>query len=197
MTAKVTGEPVSVDPLVVRAVAGDRAAFGELYALHHDGVFRFVYRRVGGRKQLAEDLTADTFVRALASIGSFRWQGRPFSAWLVTIARNRVADHFKSARHRLEASVADPATFDVDDVVDVGSRWHPSAEHEVVDRDTAAQLWGAVDRLMPDQARTVRLRYLCDRSVPETAALMDRQEGAVKALTYRAVQNLRRCETLR
>ena len=92
--------------LVERAQAGDAEAFGLIYDRYVDTVFRFIYFRVGNRP-LAEDLTSDTFLRALKRIGSFTWQGRDLGAWLVTIARNLVADHFKSGRYRLEVTTGD------------------------------------------------------------------------------------------
>jgi len=72
-----------------------------LYDHYHVSVYRFVYYRVGS-VQLAEDLTGDTFFRALRSMNGFRWQGRDFGAWLMTIARNLTTDHFKAGRTRLE-----------------------------------------------------------------------------------------------
>src|SRR5262249_58120274 len=86
--------------LVERAQQGDTEAFGLIYDRYVDTVFRFIYFRVGSRP-LAEDLTSDTFLRALKRISSFAWQGRDLGAWLVTIARNLVADPFKAGRYRL------------------------------------------------------------------------------------------------
>ena len=80
---------------------GDAEAYGQLYDHYVSGVFRFIYYRVSSQ-QLAEDLTSETFVRALRAIQRFNWQGKDFGAWLTTIARNLVADHFKSSRARLE-----------------------------------------------------------------------------------------------
>ncbi|MFF7205342.1 sigma-70 family RNA polymerase sigma factor [Streptomyces sp. NPDC008141] len=77
-----------------------------LYDTYCDAVYRYVYYRVGS-KATAEDLTSDTFVQALARLDSFIWKGRDFGAWLVTIARNRVADHFKSSRFRLEVTTGE------------------------------------------------------------------------------------------
>ena len=88
---------------VDRAQQGDWAAFGRLYDHYSDTVYRYIYYRVGS-KATAKDLTSETFLRALRRIGTFTWQGRDFAAWLVTIARNIVADHFKSARFRLEVT---------------------------------------------------------------------------------------------
>src|SRR4029079_4126878 len=87
--------------LVERAQAGETEAFGRLYDHYSDTVYRYIYYRVGG-KATAEDLTSETFLRALRRITDFTWQGRDFGAWLVTIARNLVTDHVNSGRYRLE-----------------------------------------------------------------------------------------------
>ena len=92
--------------LVERAQAGEAEAFGRLYDQYSDTVYRYIYYRVGG-KATAEDLTSETFLRALRRISTFTWQGRDFGAWLVTIARNLVADHFKSSRFRLEVTTGE------------------------------------------------------------------------------------------
>lgn len=66
-------------------------------------MFRFVVVRVGGDRPLAEDITSETFLRALRGISSARDQGRDVGAWLHVIARNLVADHVKSSRYRRES----------------------------------------------------------------------------------------------
>ncbi len=103
-------EPLPVEQdlrdLVLRATAGEADAFGALYDHYVDLVYRYVYYRVGAHA-LAEDLTSETFLRALRRVGLFTWQGKDFGAWLVTIARNLVLDHFKSSRYRLEVCTPD------------------------------------------------------------------------------------------
>jgi RNA polymerase sigma-70 factor (ECF subfamily) len=175
-----------VRELVARAQAGDAEAFGLIYDRYVETVYRFVYFRVGNR-QLAEDLTADTFLRALNHIGSFTWQGRDLRAWLVTIARNRVADHFKSGRYRLEFSAGDVLDADREDRAPEGS-----PEDAVVEHITNVTLLGAVTRLNPEQQECVVLRFLQGFSVAETAEAMGKSQGAIKALQYRAVRALAR-----
>jgi RNA polymerase sigma-70 factor (ECF subfamily) len=172
--------------LVERAQAGDSAAFGLIYDRYVDTVFRFVYFRVGNR-QLAEDLTSDTFLRALKRIGSFTWQGRDLGAWLVTIARNLVADHFKSGRYRLEVTTGDVLDADREDRGPEGS-----PEAAVVDHITNVALLTAVKQLNPEQQECIVLRFLQGFSVAETAKTMGKNEGAIKALQYRAVRALAR-----
>ncbi|MGC9670162.1 ECF subfamily RNA polymerase sigma factor, BldN family [Planosporangium sp. 12N6] len=181
-----TDAAAAVWRLVERAQAGDAEAFGLIYDRYFDTVFRFVYFRVGNR-QLAEDLTADTFLRALKRIGSFTWQGRDLGAWLVTIARNLVADHFKSGRYRLEIT-----TGDVLDAERAESGPEGSPESAVVDHITNVALLTAVKQLNPEQQECIVLRFLQGFSVAETAQAMGKNEGAIKALQYRAVRTLAR-----
>lgn len=172
--------------LVERVQAGDVAAFGQLYDRYLDTVFRFIFFKVGARP-LAEDLTADVFVRALRGMGSVTWQGRDIGAWLVTIARNLVADHFKSGRYRLEVTTGDVLDADMADVGRDGS-----PETAAVDYLSNVALLRAVKQLNPEQQECIVLRFLRGWSVAETAKAMGKNDGAVKALQYRAVRSLLR-----
>ncbi|MFD2083022.1 RNA polymerase sigma-70 factor, ECF subfamily [Actinopolymorpha cephalotaxi] len=166
--------------LVELAQRGDAEAFGQLYDHYVPSVYRYVYYRVGTHA-LAEDITSETFLRALRSLGSFRWQGRDFGAWLVTIARNLVTDHFKSGRFRLE--VATGEILDSDSVT-------AGPEDDVLTRLTNEALVEALRRLGPDQQECLVMRFLNGMSVAETAQSLGKSEGAVKQLQLRAVRNL-------
>jgi RNA polymerase sigma-70 factor (ECF subfamily) len=166
--------------LVEAAQHGNAAAFGELYDKYADMVHRYVLHRLGDRA-VAEDLTSETFLRGFRRIGSISYQGRDVGAWFVTIARNLVLDHLKSSRFRLEVSTADP-----DDVRRVQS----GPEAAVLTRATTDELLRAVAQLGNDQRDCVVLRFLHGLSVAETAAAMNRTEGAIKALQHRAVRRL-------
>ena len=179
-----TGELAAVMEVVQRAQGGDADAFGELYDRYVDVVYRYIYYRVGN-VALAEDLTSETFMRALRRITSYTWQGRDFGAWLVTIARNLIADHFKSGRYRLEVATSD--------LVEAGAdRREEGPEDEVLAGITNAALIEAVKALGAEQQECISLRFLQGLSVAETAAVMGKNEGAVKALQYRAVKALSR-----
>ncbi|GAA3056370.1 sigma-70 family RNA polymerase sigma factor [Streptomyces olivoverticillatus] len=130
--------------LVERAQAGEAEAFGRLYDQYADTVYRYIYYRVGGRAT-AEDLTSETFLRALRRIGTFTWQGRDFGAWLVTIARNLVADHFKSSRFRLEVTTGE--MLDANEV-------ERSPEDSVLESLSNAALLEAVRKLNPPSSRS-------------------------------------------
>src|ERR671931_1517660 len=94
--------------LVDRAQQGDREALEELYLIHFDRIYSYLHVSVGNRHD-AEDLTTQTFLRMLESIGKFRWQAAPFSAWLFRIAHNLAMDHFRAnKRVQPEEEVPEP-----------------------------------------------------------------------------------------
>ena len=180
--AAVAAADSDVVDLVARAQAGNADAFGALYDRYVDVVYRYVYYRVGNQS-LTEDVVSETFLRALRRITSFTWQGRDFGAWLVTIARNLIADHFKSSRYKLEVVTGE--ILDADRATD-------GPENEVLDSITNMTLLEAVKLLGAEQQECVVLRFLQGFSVTETALAMNKTEGAIKALQYRAVQSLKR-----
>lgn len=174
-----TRQPGESWDLVHAAQQGDTAAFGRLYDRYVDVVYRYVLFRVGD-KELAEDVTSETFLRALRRIGTVSYQGRDVGAWFVTIARNLVLDHVKSSRFRLEVITADVES----------RRVEAGPEHEVLTKVTAEALLECVEQLGDDQRECIVLRFLQGLSVAETAQIMNRNEGAVKALQHRAVRRL-------
>ena len=178
--AAIDSEHVETWHLVHLAQAGDGEAFGMLYDRYVDSVFRFIYYRVNDRA-LAEDFTSETFVRALRRIGSITYQGRDIGAWFVTIARNIVLDHVKSARHRLETSTGETIE---------GPDHAPSTENAVLESLASERLMEAVALLGEEQRECVMLRFMQGLSVTETAAVMGKNDGAIKALQHRAVRKL-------
>jgi RNA polymerase sigma-70 factor (ECF subfamily) len=166
--------------LVRRAQAGDAEAFGEIYDHYVGTVHRYVHHRVGDRTT-AEDVTSETFVRALRRIDSLSFQGRDVGAWLITIARNIVFDHVKSSRYRLEVTTADMR--DADTLTD-------GPEDAVVQQLTNETLVACIRKLGPEQQECLVLRFLHGLSVAETAQVMGKRDGAVKALQHRAVRRL-------
>jgi RNA polymerase sigma-70 factor (ECF subfamily) len=166
--------------LVELARNGDSEAFGQLYDHYHASVYRFLYYRLGS-VQLAEDVTAETFFRALRSMSTFRWQGKDFGAWLMTIARNLTTDHFKAGRTRLESTTEDMST--LDSTTD-------GPESAVLASLTNEALLEALSSLPTEQRECLVMRFLQGLSIAETAEVLGRSAGAVKQLQLRGVRNL-------
>jgi RNA polymerase sigma-70 factor (ECF subfamily) len=178
--SEVRDEHAATWRLVTRAKDGDGEAFGQLYDAYVGMVYRFIYFRVNDRA-LAEDFTSETFLRALRRISSIDYQGRDIGAWFMTIARNLILDHKKSARARLEVPTAE----DIE-----GEPNERSPEAAVLDLLTSERLMAAVRQLGDEQRECVILRFVQGFSVSETAAVMGKNDGSVKALQHRAIRKL-------
>ena len=186
-TTEHTPAPGSWD-LVAAAQGGDAEAFAQLYRDYAPKISGFVGARVRGDRQLVEDLTSETFLRAWRRIDTAHDdRGRDVGAWLTTIARNLVTDHYKSGRARFEQAVEELPEPRGTEASEAGpERW-------VLDRHdreaAAATVRRAVARLTPLQRRVVELYDLGpDRQVSEVAEQVGRSEDAVKALRHRAVR---------
>jgi RNA polymerase sigma-70 factor, ECF subfamily len=166
--------------LVDLARGGDKDAFGLLYDHYQGSVYRFLFYRTRST-QLAEDLTSETFFRALRSMNGFRWQGKDFGAWLMTIARNLCTDHFKAGRTRLEQTTEDMTAHD--DTTE-------GPESAVLASLTNELLMKALTQLPDEQRDCLIMRFLQGLSIAETAAVLGRSDGAVKQLQLRGVRNL-------
>ncbi len=166
--------------LVELARQGDVEAFGLLYDHYQPSVYRFLFYRTRSQP-LAEDLTSETFFRALRSMTGFRWQGKDFGAWLMTIARNLATDHFKAGRTRLETTTEDMALHDAAT---------QGPEEAVLAGLTNEILLEALGQLPDEQRDCLIMRFLQGMSIAETAQALGRSDGAVKQLQLRGVRNL-------
>ncbi len=165
--------------LVLRAQR-DPEAFGELYDMHFDRIYAYIHRKIGDR-QVAEDLTADTFLKALAHIQHYRYTGQPFAAWLYRIAANVVIDYYRVHRPTVQLDEGLSAA-------GVG----PEPEEAALALDDRQAVSRALQALSPDQQDVVLMRFAGDMKLKDIAAAMGKTEGAVKALLFRALNTLRR-----
>ncbi|HSP71236.1 MAG TPA: sigma-70 family RNA polymerase sigma factor [Gaiellaceae bacterium] len=180
-SAKIADRGPEMRALVERAQQGDRDALEELYLIHFDRIYSYLHVSVGNRHD-AEDLTTQTFLKMLESIGRFKWQSAPFSAWLFRIAHNLAMDHFRAAR-----------------------RWQPEEEppEPPADESTSAEM-GALDSigrksmleliqdLSPEQQQVLTLKFVFNFSNGEVATILGKTEGAIKSLQHRALASLQK-----
>jgi RNA polymerase sigma-70 factor, ECF subfamily len=175
--------------LITAAQTGNTDAFGVLYTRHYDRVFRHVLS-VTHTRDLAEDLTADTFVRLLRTLPRVRNTGHEFPALLLTISRNLIKDHYKSSRIRRVTTgdhTCDPP------FVTLPTQEIPVDEHvltHVLTADQRRVILASFQSLTAAQRDCVLLRFYHDYSITEVAGVMGRNEGAIKALQHRAVRKL-------
>ena len=160
--------------LQIAAAQSNPPDFAQLYENNFDRVYAFLARRVSTRDE-AQDLTAEVFHQALASIRNFKWQGEPFSAWLYGIAANVLA------RHRQKLTATRPV--EENDL---------SSDGDEIERSILLQ--NLVALLPQDQRHVLTRRFLDQKSIRDIAQEMGRSEGAIKQLQLRGLENLRdRC----
>ena len=166
--------------LIQRARRLDRVAVSALYRQHVQAIYRYVYYRVGDAS-VAEDLTAEVFLRAIEGLPDFELRGVPFVAWLYRIAHARVADHFRQ-QQRVETVAFNEGYPSGGD--------SPLAQAEL--SFDLEDLKSALRQLTPDQQRVIILKFMEGLSNAETAKILDKTEGAVKSLQHRALNSLQR-----
>ena len=161
-----------------RAGKGDATALGHIYDAYAERIYYYLYRRLG-ETALAEDLTADVFLRVVEAVGTARFCQGSLAPWLFRLAHNRLIDHYRRDREvpmpedALEGTV-DPPTGGAELEIDPGV------------------LRSALRRLTPDQQQVIALKFLEDWSNAQIADAMGRSEGAVESLQHRALGALRR-----
>lgn len=172
-----TARELQAERRLIEASQREPRHFAKLYEHYFDRVYAFALTRTGDRTA-AEDVTAETFKRAFENLRQFQWRGVPFSAWLFRVAANAAADlrRQESRQTGLDQLPDEPS-----------EPW----ESRLIEVEERVQLFGLVKRLPKDQRQVIVMRFGQEKSSKETAQVMGRSEGAVKALQFRAVQSLR------
>jgi RNA polymerase sigma-70 factor (ECF subfamily) len=179
--AKKVSESQRVRGLVDRAQTGDRGALEELYLIHFDRIYSYLHVSVGNRHD-AEDLTTQTFLKMLESIGKFRWQSAPFSAWLFRIAHNLAMDHFRAnKRWRPEEEVPEP---EPDEATSA-----EAGAFESIGRKSMLEL---IEDLSPEQQQVLTLKFVFNFGNGEAATILGKTDGAIKSLQHRALVSLQK-----
>jgi RNA polymerase sigma-70 factor (ECF subfamily) len=179
MEARIASGDVEAE-VIRRAQAGDPEAIGWLYDRYYLPIYRYLRVRVEDQED-AEDLAAEVFVRMIEHLPRYQSRGRPFLAWLYTIARNLLTDYYRSQRWA-PLDLPDPERGRGDE--GMMERIEARAEQDC--------LWRALRQLTPEQQEVLFHRFFEGRSVEETAQLMGKQPGAIRALQHRALAALRR-----
>ncbi|MBI3160367.1 MAG: sigma-70 family RNA polymerase sigma factor [Chloroflexi bacterium] len=173
--------PLRDEPGLVRqARSGDANAFGLLYDAYVDRLYRFIYYRVSD-VPLAEDLTSKVFLKAWENLPGYRDRGLSFGAWLFSIARNTVIDHYRTAKQEPSLETVGPIT---DESIDLERSLSESLQSD--------RLAEALRKLTDEQREVLVLKFIIGYSTEEIARLMKKRPGAVRALQMRGLQALER-----
>jgi len=165
--------------LVQKAISHDAEAFGRLYDMHVDRVYRNIYYRVDNEAD-AEDLTQQVFLKAWQAIGKYKKMASPFVAWLMTISHNLVIDFYRTRKDRayLESEV----------LADNSTRGPERAAENSIEQQ---RLRRAILQLGGDEQQVVMLRFIEGFEFAEIASLLKKKEGNIRVILHRALVKLR------
>jgi RNA polymerase sigma-70 factor (ECF subfamily) len=166
--------------LVERAIGRDQGAFAELYDRHVVRVYRHIYYLVSDARE-AEDLTAQTFLKAWEAIDRYKERGAPFVAWLLRISHNLTISYLRSKREHSEL-----------DEGFVDSKRHGNPEESLEQSTDERSVREAVLRLRDEQRQVIMLRFVEELDYREVAAMIGKSVPAVRVIQHRALGNLRK-----
>lgn len=158
------------------AKLGDREAFGKLYQYYADKIYRFCYFRIGQKREDAEDLAADIFTKAWEKLDTF--QKGSFQAWLYMIAKNTIIDYYRSSKPKalLHEEIPDGK----ESLIDM-----------VATNLEMARITKCMKELTEEQQEVLVLKFIEDLPNREIARIVEKSEEAVRALSSRAIKQLR------
>jgi RNA polymerase sigma-70 factor (ECF subfamily) len=168
-----------IEKLVDRAIDGDGDAFGRLYDMHVDRVYRHIYYRVSNTAD-AEDLTQQVFIKAWQAIGRYKKTASPFLAWLIKISHNLVIDFYRSRKS--EAYI----DFDI-----VATKPETDPAHLAEAQFSQQEIRRAINKLHGDQQQVILMRFIEDFSYAEIAAALGKSEGAIRVILHRGLAKLK------
>jgi RNA polymerase sigma-70 factor (ECF subfamily) len=168
-----------IEKLVDRAKNGDGEAFGGLYDLYVDRVYRHIYYRVSNSAD-AEDLTQQVFIKAWQAVGKYKKSGSSFFAWLIKISHNLIIDFYRARKS--EAHI----DFDI-----VATRPETDPAHLAEAQFNQQEVRQAISKLNSDQQKVILMRYIEDFSYAEIAAALGKNEGAIRVILHRGLAKLK------
>ncbi len=189
-----TPEENQENRLIASAQAGNAEAFGVLYDTHAHRIYRFIFLKTGNKND-AEDLTHEVFLSGWRTIGS--WQKRnsvPFTSWLYQIARNRVIDHYRTAKHNvsLDEMIAGNAL-----PIELASNRGNGLMKALSQKLEMQEVMDAVRDLTDDQQNVVIMRFVEDLTPEETGMAIGKSAAAVRLIQHRAINKLKQVITQR
>lgn len=168
----------NAEEATIRAAQADPQAFAPLYERYFNDLFRFLFRRSGDR-ELTADLVQQAFLKAMLSLPRYQPRGLPFKAWLYRIALNELRMHWRKRREV---------------VMDLGWKELQPLAEECGMREQEEELKlivSGLERLKPDQAQLIELRYFDGLSFAEVGQVLGIGEDAAKMRTHRVLGTLR------
>jgi RNA polymerase sigma-70 factor (ECF subfamily) len=173
---------VSETELVEQARNGNRQALNQLVHLYWQPLYRYIFYKVR-HKEETEELTQDTFLKAITYLPKYEERGISFHSFLLRVATNLITDHWRRKSRSGEWLPLTEALI---------LRDEEGPDEVAILGERKALIDAAIEMLPEEQKRVVILRLIEGRSIKEVADIMRKSEGALKMLQQRALQGIRK-----
>ncbi|MFP3899073.1 MAG: RNA polymerase sigma factor [Dehalococcoidia bacterium] len=185
---------LEVERDLVKRAQKDPAAFATLYDHYYPRIFGYVLRRTADL-EAAQDITSETFFRALRKLWQFRWRNIPFSAWLYRIASNEVSQYYRRPEYRKSVSLEQlqEQGFEPLSTADP-EREAIEAQEELTKHQEFLEVQARIVHLPLKYQEVIALRFFEQKQIKEIADILGKKEGTVKSLLHRAVEKLRQAD---
>jgi RNA polymerase sigma-70 factor (ECF subfamily) len=170
---------LEVESIVERAAGGDTEAFGRLYDIYADRIYRHIYYRTSNIED-ARDLTQEVFLKAWHGLPKYRRTKTPFLGWLFTIAHNRVIDYYRTKKHHSY----------LDNVI-VAEDHDKGPEKLAEDKLTQQEVRRAILQLSEEQQQVILMSFIEGLEYSEIAAALNKKEGNIRVIIHRALKRIR------
>jgi len=168
-----------VESIVDRAVGGNTEAFGKLYDLYADRIYRHIYYRTSNEDD-ARDLTQEVFTKAWQGLPKYKRTKTPFLGWLFTISHNRVIDYYRTKKDHAylntEIHMGGPVS---------------SPENLAESAFTQQEVRKAILQLPEDQQQVILMNFIEGFEYNEIAEAMKKTEGNIRVIMHRGLKKMR------
>jgi len=179
---------LSEEKKIVEEAKKNPEVFGELYDEFYKPIFNYTLRRTSDIEE-AQDLTSQTFFKALKGLGEFRWQNISFSAWLYRIATNEVNSFYRKRGSIIRVSIDKIPNIPS---LDTANNDFEMAEKELKNKEEFKKLHQNIQKLSPIYQTVITLRFFEKKKISEICEIIEKPEGTIKSQIHRALEELRK-----
>ncbi len=176
-----TEQEIAEEQQIVSRAKEDATVFGQLYNKYFERIFNFILRRTDD-EELTNDLTSQTFLKALQHLKKYEYRGVPFSAWLYRIASNEVNKHFNKKSRKRVFSLEEERLLEIIETEDEAA----FSEEQI------ASLLDTLNTLPTDVMEVLELRFFEERGFKEISFILNISESGAKMRLYRAIEKLKK-----
>ncbi len=182
---------LSEEKELVKQAQKNPDAFARLYDHYYPKIFGYVLRRTADI-EVAQDITSETFFKALKKLWQFRWRNVPFSAWLYKIATNEINQYFRKAEYKKSLSLEEWQ----EQGLELMSSYDPESElmeaqEKIKQYRDFQDIQKKLARLPAKYQEVIALRFFEKKQIKEIAEILGKKEGTIKSLLHRALEKLR------